>query len=60
MKKHERDEILSKIADDLAKLFPNLYGSVKFNFQGGNPRNVNLDESIILKLGRRDGEDEDS
>ena len=58
MKKH-RDEILVKIADDIARLFPYLYGSVKFNFQNGNPRNVNLDESIMLKLGERDGEGND-
>lgn len=48
----KRNTILSQIAQQLKKLFPGWFGSVKFNIKDGEPININIEESLLCKKER--------
>ena len=47
--KIERDKRLQGAAKAVSDVVPDLYGSVRFNVQGGKVVNVNIEESVKLR-----------
>jgi hypothetical protein len=45
-KPETRESVIHRIGQELAAKMPNLYGSIRFNLQGGHYANANIEESV--------------
>ncbi len=49
IEREERNAMLTEVAEELEKVLPEHWGSLRFNFQNGRVVNVNIEESVRIR-----------